>query len=1151
MTLRSSLPALLAAALSVFPATAQQSGITAETWSNLGTGKSILLLRDKGISARAPDATSVLATASLTGLPAGTGARLRGTLTPLVDDTYTFWVTGASNVALWISEDGSRFTKRLIASNLEPSGPTEWAKHPGQKSIPIALTAGTAYHIEAHVMSGAANGHLSIAWQGSEGNWAFAANGATATQSSTQWALDASKAIDGNTNGVWNQGTMTTNVQNSWLKVDFAATRPLNKIVLFNNSQNQNRLSNFRLSALDGSGTVLAQEDFFTTSGNVGNSFTWDMPATVEAASVKIQLLGNNLAGNGHLSLAEIQAYGPGPYEAMRDFQVISSAYLGAIAADPADLNDNHLPDAWEQQTGLAASSHPEALLEHGDPDKDGISNYDEHRYGSDPLLAESLADVLTRSVWTELSGNGSEGVFSMTNTGNRLRVLGYPNETTLVPGIDATLARKNFGARYRGSFIAPATGTYRFWLSASGDARLWIADGSVRHPDTDEPLTDRFGKRMLATSGHVTPLRDFDYSPSQRTAALHLIEGQEYYIEVLHNIAQANLDHVSVAWQVPGQTRAIMPAEAFRAIAPHANDADDDNLPDAWETANTLNPANNGLTSAADGEYGDPDGDGLTNLQEFQYGTNPFSADTDGDGYSDYDEIFLYGSDPTVSNLLAPASLILPPLNQYTTATGSWTTGANGSLSASDRRGAITYTFTVTEPGVHEIVVSAGAISPNPWVTKHLPLVLSLDGDAPLARKTLSSKNSDPDTLRAITPWLTAGSHTLTILHDNYAAAVRLRIDSVTVSRLGGADLDEDGVPDWIRENEVAANLLDRVPAESRTSPASIEGRTRQLSSATLSVLFPGAQQPDAVELNASVNTGFYAEIPLSEDGAVTLDASFLGGIVTDTRSLTWVATNLLEFDQSELHIRKGDSLRLTAHAPEEAPSGTFTLSGNHPVLPSGDLDAGEPHVLTSDTAGTYTLTATHGGQTATVTLVVHTADFGASHPVKVGKARPWSPPVLGPEALVESDERLVFTDTTTGGNRTFHVIHSEAANHHVIARLPAEIEGAPSAILARGTVHGFDVARVDQTGDARIVHRYADGTWLMSVTVVAVNLPPEIMIRLTAVNQGSLFTNGGTTLDLRAGDFDANGIATVYFEWAGATAPKLCHRVKLFVDP
>jgi hypothetical protein len=51
------------------------------------------------------------------------------------------------------------------------------------------------------------------------------------------------------------------------------------------------------------------------------------------------------------------------------------------------------------------------------------------------------------------------------------------------------------------------------------------------------------------------------------------------------------------------------------------ANDTDADGLPDYWELANGLNPAD---STGGNGANGDLDGDGQTNLQEFLAGTNP-----------------------------------------------------------------------------------------------------------------------------------------------------------------------------------------------------------------------------------------------------------------------------------------------------------------------------------------------------------------------------------------------------------------------------------------------------------------------------------------------------------------------------------------------
>ncbi len=61
--------------------------------------------------------------------------------------------------------------------------------------------------------------------------------------------------------------------------------------------------------------------------------------------------------------------------------------------------------------------------------------------------------------------------------------------------------------------------------------------------------------------------------------------------------------------------------------------DADSSGIPDWYEMQYGLEPAGAGTASA------DPDHDGLTNLQEFQRGSNPRKSDTDGDGLADGSE--------------------------------------------------------------------------------------------------------------------------------------------------------------------------------------------------------------------------------------------------------------------------------------------------------------------------------------------------------------------------------------------------------------------------------------------------------------------------------------------------------------------------------
>ncbi len=71
--------------------------------------------------------------------------------------------------------------------------------------------------------------------------------------------------------------------------------------------------------------------------------------------------------------------------------------------------------------------------------------------------------------------------------------------------------------------------------------------------------------------------------------------------------------------------------------------DSDGDGMPDSWEIDNGLDPY-------TDDANEDPDGDGLTNLKEYQLGTDPNNPDTDGDGMPDGYEV-ANGLDPTLDD--------------------------------------------------------------------------------------------------------------------------------------------------------------------------------------------------------------------------------------------------------------------------------------------------------------------------------------------------------------------------------------------------------------------------------------------------------------------------------------------------------------------
>jgi cytochrome c peroxidase len=189
----------------------------------------------------------------------------------------------------------------------------------------ISLTANTKYHIRVEFYERGGNAVAKLLWK-LPGATTFVpvpadrlyvvtnvAQGKTSSQSSTANSGAAARAIDGKTNGAYNNNSVThTNYStNAWWQVNLGASYAINSITLWNRTDCcANRLSNFYVfvSANDITGR--------SYSSLLNDSSVWryqvtgqaptklHIPANVNGRYVRVQLAGAN-----YLSLAEVQVW--------------------------------------------------------------------------------------------------------------------------------------------------------------------------------------------------------------------------------------------------------------------------------------------------------------------------------------------------------------------------------------------------------------------------------------------------------------------------------------------------------------------------------------------------------------------------------------------------------------------------------------------------------------------------------------------------------------------------------------------------------------------------------------------------------------------------------------------------------------------------
>jgi hypothetical protein len=804
--------------------------------------------------------------------------------------------------------------------------------------------------------------------------------------------------------------------------------------------------------------------------------------------------------------------------------EVIPARFLRPPSADQADTNDDNLPDSWAVAYELSNG-------EYGDLDRDGLSNFDEYCFGTNPNVAAGVPGYLSRNVWYGLYPSNL-----VTLTHDKRFLTGVPDRRDFSPGpvLPDDDRANDWGQRFRGTLKAPASGAYTFYAAADDNVELWLStDGR------------KFQKKRIAWVEGLsyTGPNQFNKFLSQKSAPVVLVAGEQYYIEVLHTDVTGP-EHIAIAWQKPGESDvAGIPTGILRSFVPDPDDVDDDDLPDSWEAQNSLLNRDGGQTDSRQGAFGDYDGDGLTNREEYLLGTKAYLADSDGDSVSDFDEVNGTHTDPTVQDLGGLTDAAVVTGSQATGGRlGQWITdGAD--IYAANRRGYVEYTLSVPNADVYRLEVE-GRANEFAQNTNNFDLVLSVDGES-LGHSTLTTSQTANGKVGAFTPWLTAGAHVVRIFWDNAASAKSLRIKFVRLQTISGADANGNGRKDWIETLLASRNGLTTpgAPIVSYVSPACIEGRGRYLSMTTLTA--SGGVIGNVAILPAP-NDGWYANVPLTSNAVTALTVRAENGGITEARDIRWLPKNII--DGGDITVRKGDSLLLTAHPTGSgAPaSGTSTItvgSTQSSTAPANPI----PHLFS--TVGTYTVSGSFsdGGTfiSGAITVKVVEHSFTTNPLCWVGRPRPWDVTNLPSGVSLEADRRLQLTEVVpVTSSRRVQLQIDQNEPRHIVSR----IDGS-RLILSSTSAQGFRLFGAADTYN-NVVERYSDGSRLVEVGLVLSPIVPNATLHVSMLAGGITFDDGTIVRDVSANDFDILGESKLRFLMPASAETANCHTISVTDD-
>jgi Carboxypeptidase regulatory-like domain/Bacterial TSP3 repeat len=328
------------------------------------------------------------------------------------------------------------------------------------------------------------------------------------------------------------------------------------------------------------------------------------------------------------------------------DHDTWAQASIDVIVAMPGSTVNDGIPDSWKISHGFDIN---DPTVADQDPDSDGLTNLQEYQHGTDPHNPDTDGDGIP---------DGLE-VAQGTDPLNPNDPPPTPPPFSINDKCTATLLNRSIQISSDGTFALPNIpvdqGFYRvrivctnpnhttteaasafLTLNAAGETLIGpLVVGNVDPAPVSIALNP--SNATLTTAGQTVQLSVQGTLPTNTVKDLSTRALGTLYITSNPAIATVSPDGLVTA---VSRGAAIITARNEGASATVQININilastvNDGIPDSWKIAHGFDPNDPSVAGQ------DTDGDGLTNLQEFQLGTDPRNPDTDGDGVSDGEEV-------------------------------------------------------------------------------------------------------------------------------------------------------------------------------------------------------------------------------------------------------------------------------------------------------------------------------------------------------------------------------------------------------------------------------------------------------------------------------------------------------------------------------